>query len=77
METMGHKEILRAAMDTKGMKQTILAERMGVKQTSISSGMRRDKIGLDVFAKMLGEMGYDVLIVDKETGETQWRVATK
>ena len=67
-------EILRMAKDERGVRQTELAERLGMAQASLSGNMNRPRIGLDVFAKLLDAMGYDVTIVDRESGKELWKV---
>ena len=67
-------EILRMAKDSKGFRQTELAEKLGMAQASLSGNMNRSRIGLDVFAKLLDAMGYDVTIVDRESGKELWKV---
>ena len=69
-----HMEILREAMKYRDMKQSILAEKLGMRQPSLSGNMNRVRIGLDVFARILDAMDYDVVVVDRTTGEEKWRV---
>lgn len=79
-ETIPQEEdvkILKAAMKNRSMKQLDLAEKMGVFQSTISTNLRRDRIGLDVFVKMLNTMDYDVIVVDRRTGEGIWKVSAK
>lgn len=72
--TKGSRKILKEAMSERGIGQKELAERMRVNQSTISTGLRRDRIGLGVFAKMLSEMEYDVAVIDRKTGEAVWIV---
>ena len=69
-----HTIILREAMAKRGMKQAELAEALGIKQPSLSGNFNRTRIGLDVFAKILDAMGYDVVIKDRESGKDLWKV---
>ena len=70
-------KILKEAMKNRSMKQLDLAEKMGVFQSTISTNLRRDRIGLDVFVKMLNTMDYDVIVADRRTGEGIWKVSAK
>lgn len=73
---MDEKKIMREAMLKRGIKQSELAERLGMRQPSLSGNMNRTKIGLGVFTKILNVMGYDVAVVDRESGEALWTVDT-
>ena len=75
MERMEDKKILKAAMKTRGMVQVVLAERLGVTQTALSGNMNRNRMSLDVFMDILNELDYDVVVVDRKTGESVWTVA--
>lgn len=74
IEIMEDKKILRAAMRERNMKQTELGERLGMLQSSVSGNLNRTRMGLDVFVKMLNAMDYDVVVTDRNTGETVWQV---
>lgn len=68
------KSILREAMRERNMKQAELADRLGIRQPSLSGNMNRSRIGLDVFVKILQAMDYDVVVVDRKSGEEKWKV---
>ena len=68
------KSILREAMRERNMKQTALAEILGMRQASLSGNMNRDRMGLDVFVKILNAMDYDVVVMDRNTGKDLWKV---
>lgn len=71
---MEDKQILFAAMHTRGITQVQLAEKLGIKQSSLSGNMNRTRMGLDVFVKTLNALGYDVVVTDRSTGEKNWKV---
>ena len=67
-------KVLRMAMQERGLTQVDLADKMGMKQPSISGNINRKRMGLDVFMSILDCMEYDVMIVDRQTGELMWKV---
>lgn len=71
---MDDKAILKEAIKERGMKQKTLAEQLGVAQNALSANMTRDRMGLDNFKKILNVLGYDVVVVDRESGELKWTV---
>ena len=71
---MEDKRILMEAMHRRGLTQTRLGERIGMKQNALSANMTRDRMGLDNFRKILNGMGYDVAVVDQRTKEVLWIV---
>lgn len=68
------KTILKEAMRSRQMTQAELAEQLNVNQSTVSTNMRRDRMGLDVFVKYLDSMGYDVAIVDRNDKKEKWIV---
>lgn len=67
-------EILRIAMKERGVTQVMLADRLGVIQSSISGSLNRKRPTVEVFKRILNAMEYDVVILDRETGEIMWKV---
>ena len=63
------KKAMREALKGSGMKQTELAEELGITQASVSSNMNRSKVGIDVFLEMTGAMGYTTCLGKKENGK--------
>ena len=76
-KVMTDRDIMKGAMHERKTFQKDLAEKMGVNQSTISTNMRRDKIGLNVFVKLLEALDYDVAVVDRKTGEVKWTVEVK
>ena len=73
---MEDKAILKEAMRERNERQTALAGKIGIKQSSLSTALRRDRMSMDVFAEILDAMEYDVVVVDRRTGEPMWQVGT-
>lgn len=68
------KAILKKAQRMRNMTQMELADALGMKQNSLSGSMRRDRMSLGVFAKILDALDYDVVIADRETGNVMWKL---
>ena len=73
---MQDKEILKAALAGSGKKQIELARTLGVNQATVSTNLRRDKMGVDIFVKYLNIMGYTVMVGEDKNGqfEPKWEV---
>ena len=63
---MNDKEILKNALKESGMKQIDLANAFNVNKSTISTGMRRDRMTIGIFCKYLSAMGYVVMVGKKE-----------
>ena len=75
IEAFTSNTILRSAMLVRGEKQVSLSSKMGIQQASLSGNLNRTRMGLDVFVKILDVMDYDVVVIDRTTGEEKWKVA--
>ena len=62
---MTDKEILRKALEEANLTQTELAGMVGVSRASVSTNIRRDNMGLDIFVHYLNLMGYVVFVGEK------------
>lgn len=73
---MDSKEILKQALEGSGMNQAQLAKKMDVARPTMSTSLRRDNIGLDLFAKILSAMGYTMYVGTGEDEQFQpmWKV---
>lgn len=71
------KEILRLAIKERGMTQVEVADKLGMYQSGLSGLINRSKMTMYGFGTILDAMGYDVAVVDRETGEVVWKVAVK
>lgn len=66
--------IMRNAMKARGVTQVGLAEKMGMLQSSLSTRMTRQRISLESFRDILDALDFDIVIVDRDTGEEIWKV---
>lgn len=73
-EVLRDSMILRRAIEEKGITQTKLAARIGIKQNALSANICRDRMSLDNFKRILNALGYDVAVVDRESGDVRWIV---
>ena len=74
IEKADEKEIMFGAMHERGAKQAEMAEKLGLKQPSLSGNMNRSRTSLEFFVKFLDALDYDVVIVDRNSGEMAWKV---
>ena len=74
---MEEGDILKASIKERGITQVDLADRLGIRQSSLSGNINRRRMSLEVFGEILNAMDYDVAVVDRETGEIMWKVAVK
>lgn len=74
MEKLNEREILRRAVKERNTKQGTIAGELGMQQNALSAKMTRERMSLDTFKKVLDVMGYDVVVVDRESGERRWAV---
>lgn len=65
---MQDKEILKEALRKTGKKQATIAEELGVNKSTVSTNLRRDNMGVDIFVKYLNVLGYTVMVGEKEGG---------
>lgn len=71
---MNGTAIIKAAMAESKTTQVMLCERMGYTgQGTVSARINSPRMSLDKFSEMLSAMGYDVVVMkretDSETGE--------
>ena len=70
----GDKDILRLAQKSRHVTQDIIAEKLGVKRNALCQSMNRSRMSLGMFAKILDALDYDVVVVNRETGEAEWQL---
>ena len=78
VEQMEARQMMRAAMKATKTRQVDLSDRMGVFQSTISGHLNRPNLGLSVFAKVMGAMGYTVAVGkvnDAGTFEPVWELS--
>ena len=76
-EEMECTKALKAAMTERRMKQSDLADKMGMQQCSISGNLHRPRMGIDVFLRMMDAMDYDIVVMDRKSGNIEWKVISK
>ena len=65
---MDAKSVITEIMKTKGLNQTQLAALVGMRnQSNVSEALKRD-MKISVFAKLIGALGYEVVVRKKSTG---------
>lgn len=77
VQVMDEGSIIKAAMKERRLIQIDLADKLGIKQSSLSGNINRRRISMEVFSTILNAMDYDVAVVDRETGEVMWKVSDK
>lgn len=74
---MNSREIIYAAIKTRGYTQSLLAEKAGYKTTStINDMLARNKNGMrvDNFIKLLEIMDFEVVVRSKTKSGEEWKV---
>lgn len=68
-------ELLKLVVNNTGVKQSYLAEKLGIKQESVSGALNRPKVGADVFTKLMNAMGYEVYVTKDEANsfDVMWK----
>ena len=68
------KEVMREAISENGITQKELAEKIGMSQSSLTQGLAREHISLEMFCRIIDGLGYAVAVVDKQKGHVRWIV---
>lgn len=68
------KDILKLAQKSRHVTQDVIASSLKMKRNSLSQNMSRPRMSLGMFAKILDALDYDVMIVNRETGEAEWQL---
>ena len=71
---MEDRKILKESRSERGITQDVLAERLHMLRNGLSQNMTRQRISLGMFVKILDAMDYDVVVIDRTSGESKWRV---
>ena len=74
MESKIENDVVRAAMKERGMTQTVLAKEVGTSQNSLSNSINRVRMSVQVLKDLLDTMEYDLVVVDRRTGEEKWKI---
>lgn len=71
---LNERDILKKAQRKRAVTQETLAQRIGVKRNALNQNMNRSRMSLNTFIDVLNAMDYDIVIVDRETGEAEWKI---
>ena len=74
MESKIENAVLRSAMKERGLTQTVLAGQLGTSQNGLSNNINRMRMSVQVLKELLDAMEYDLVVVDRRTGEQKWRI---
>ena len=70
-------DILKRAIKERELTQVEVADRIGIRQSGLSGLINRPKMTMYGFGTVLNAMDYDIVVVDRNTGEVIWKVAVK
>ena len=65
---------IRSAMRERGETQVTLSEKLGMLQSALSMNICRRRMSLSNLYKILDKMDYDIVVVDRRSGETKWAI---
>lgn len=68
------KDILKMAQKSRHVTQDMIAEKLNVKRNALCQSMNRTRMSLGMFTKILDVLDYDVVVVNRETGEPEWQI---
>ena len=77
---MNEKDVITAAMKSCGWTQKELAKQAGYKtQSAISNRINGKSLRVDTFVKLLGSMGYEVIVASTSpnTNKNRWVVTNQ
>ena len=74
MVAMNERDILVNALKARGISQKELAEAFETTQGALSEKINRKRMSFRTFRDILDSLGYDIVIVDRETGEQVWSI---
>ena len=73
--SLGEKDSIRNAMKSKNYTFSMLASALGyTNRSAISDRIYRGSMRTQMFLRMMDAMGYDVVVTDRENGES-WTVS--
>ena len=76
VSALTHRGILQLARQERNLTQGVLADRMNMKRNSLCQNLSRPRISLEMFGRIMNAMEYDIVIVDRTTGEAAWKLDT-
>ena len=73
---MNEKEIMQLAFEERKAKKSAVAKRLGYASTSSISDLlgRKNSPRLDMYAKVLDELGYDIVVRDRFDTKKEWTI---
>lgn len=73
---MNEKEIMQLAFEERKAKKSAVAKRLGYASTSSITDMmaRKTSARFDMYAKVLDELGYDIVIRDRFDSKKEWTI---
>ena len=74
IKELSERDILKKAQRKRAVTQETLAQRIGIKRNALNQNMNRSRMSLNTFVDVLNAMDYDIVIVDRETGEAEWKI---
>ena len=77
MDKLNEREILRRAVREQETTQANIAKELGVQQNALSAKMTRERMSVDTFKAVLNVLGYDIVVVDRISGERKWLLETE
>ena len=77
MDKLNEREILRRAVREQETTQANIAKELGVQQNALSAKMTRERMSVDTFKAVLNVLGYDIVVVDRISGERKWMLETE
>ena len=74
IQVLSEQAIMKRAQKSRGVTQDVIADRLGIKRNSLCQNINRKRMSLSVFSSFLNALDYDVVIVDRDTGEKLWKL---
>ena len=74
MKIMNGTKAIRGVIAERKVRQSDLAVKLCMSHNVLSENINRNRMSLGNFCKILDAMGYDVVVVDRETGKSVCRV---
>ena len=68
------RDIMKAAQKSRQVTQDVIAEKLGIKRNALSQGINRSRMSLFMFSRVLNALDYDVVVVDRNSGEPMWKL---
>ena len=66
LKVVSTRDAMKEAIKSTGVKQYELAERLGIKQASLSGNINRQRVSVDVMVSIMEALGYTLVVGKKE-----------